>query len=303
MRNLMTFPRNHFTFQMNIHKVYSLIALCFVNLQSLAAIVCGNIDCDTDVAPVCAIYADGAIVSEANADSHGDFSIDCECVGKAKLLIDASGFERYEKDIDIPAEGKLDVGVCKLTRMETLDELVVEASSVQSKNGKLIFAPTKGALAGSTYAPEFLSHLGIPGLSYDAMNQVVKVDNGAPLILIDGVKATEKTLQHLRAENIANVEYSRVLPLIYYGQGTAMINILLKERLDGGFLNVMASVDVTGTMVDPQATFEYHKGASSFTISPSFSYRNNDRTFDTITEDYTAQEQQFAHHSSLITNH
>lgn len=283
-----------------------LLSYLFFNLSIIlchSGVIQGHIISDNNSDKIngaaCAIFANDSIVAESISGDDGRFAIETSFSGPAILIIDALDYDRYEKEIDIPKGGEYNVGECQLIHSDTLQELVVESKSVRSEKGKIIYAPTKGALAASTFAPAFLGQLGIPGLTYNRINETVAIDNSTPVILINGVKASENEIKYLKASDIANVEFSKVVPLLYYGQGNSVINIILKQRNDGGSLSLGDQTDIRLKMEDPFIGFNYHKGPSSWDINYNFSFRDNKDTYDYQYEHFLSREMDVVRESNL----
>lgn len=227
------------------------------------------------------------IIDSTLSDDNGEFHLQVpDSLSTLILRIESFGYEPYEKEF-APGGDNIDVGECILQEVSTLDEVVVEGSPVVASDGKILYTPRQSSIEASTYAIELIGRLGIPTLMYNPTNRTLESSLGNPVILIDGHPSSQEELQSLKATDVLNVEYSPNVPAIY-GEGNFLINVRLKKRDNGGSLNVTESNDFIGTLIWGGAGLRFHQGSSSWTLRGNFNYANNEKTYDTLTTDYTS---------------
>ncbi|MDE6558313.1 MAG: hypothetical protein K2K29_00305 [Muribaculaceae bacterium] len=215
----------------------------------------------------------------------GRFSITYnDSIGNIVLRIRKDGYEDFSKEIVNP-EGDIELGECILPEVNTLQEVVVKGASVVATDGKLLYTPMKTTIESSTYAVDLLGKLGIPALSYNPVNRTLDCALGSPVILINGRPSSIEELQSLSARDVLNVEYSNSVPAIY-GSGDFLINVKTRKHDNGGSWNIYEVNDFTGSAVDAQTSLRYYQGSSDWLLNGKFSYRNNDKTYDTTTKQY-----------------
>lgn len=230
-------------------------------------------------------------------DSSGIFSFDVDSIPAGmKLCIFKENFEPLAEDMS--ARNSADSNEYFINKVTTLKEFSVEGSAITTANGNMLYTPPKSIVESSSYAIDMLGKLGIPGLIYNPMSRSVSTVNGAPVILIDGAPASQADLKNLKPSRILNVEYSDVVPAKFASMGTSLISIRLKKRENGGDFNVWDMNDFTGSAVDATAALNFHQGFSVWKLSSDFSYRNNNKTYDTKTTRYLNENLPLTSHSS-----
>lgn len=173
-------------------------------------------------------------------------------------------------------------------KVSTLEEFTVEAAPITTADGNLLFNPSTSAVESSRYAIDMLSKLGIPGLHYDIVSRSVTCNNSAPVILIDGIPSSQEELKNIKPSEVLNVEYSSFVPVKYsrYGNGS-MLNIRLKRKQNGGRWNLNNWNDFKGKSEDANTGLFFYQGASRLNLLGSFSFRDNKKTYDEYTTEYT----------------
>ena len=98
------------------------------------------------------------------------------------------------------------------------------------------------------------------------------------ILQINGKEVPLTRLANLRAEQIKRVEYSNNPGTRYLDRGaTGIINIILKEREDGGSIVAQGQTALTTGFVNGYLLGSYHKGKSEFALEYTLGYRNYDR--------------------------
>lgn len=171
---------------------------------------------------------------------------------------------------------------------EELPEIEIEAAPITLTDGKILFNPSAFAVKSSQYAIDLLSNLGIPGLIYDVINRNVTCNGSAPVILVDGIPASQEELKNIKATDVLNVEYSSFVPVKYsrYGSG-ALLNIRLKKRRNGGTWNIYNCNDFTGTADDAESGLFFFEGASRINLLGKFSLRSYRKVYDYYSTEFT----------------
>lgn len=173
-------------------------------------------------------------------------------------------------------------------QVNTLNEVTVEADYITTVDGNLLFTPNSGAVKSSVYAIDLLSKLGIPTLVYNQINRSITCNEGSPVILVDGIPASQEDLKNISADEVQNVEYSSFVPVKYTRFGNnAVINVRLKKQKNGGTLNIYECNDFTGNSVDANSGLRFYQGSHRLNLYGNFSYRHKTKVEDIITTEYT----------------
>lgn len=277
----------------NLHKlIFNLpfIIFClFCHIDTFAFDVSGRAFAELDSIPLagvdCQLIQNGDTISKILSDNQGNFFFSVGDIGNYTIRLSKSGYNDAGVSL-MNLKTDVQIGNVFLNSAVNLDELTVTATSISISRDKLIITPSDFDVKSSVKAPELLAKLGIPGLYFNIMDNTISINSEAPVVLIDGVPATQKQLQSINASDVLNVEFSNNVPLNFRSQGSSILRIKLKQRNDGGSFGLTALSDITGMGIDPNTYFDYHKGPSKFTVGYYFSYRHNHKTFDELQTEY-----------------
>lgn len=191
---------------------------------------------------------------------------------------------------------------------KVLSEVVAEGSLQQVD--KTIVFPTARHLKASPDLLQLLRNLGLNGLSVDLGHRTAQIRGRSIYWMIDGVPKTREDILQLDPKRILRIEYSDLpsLRLLDKGHGGS-INVILKERTDGGTLHVSLSAAVTTGFANGQLSSGYHRGRSDLQIDYTGSYRkyphwqrDQTQTFHSASESITREEKGVPAPFSLLDN-
>lgn len=251
----------------------------------LAFDISGRVLNEADSIPVqnadCSLFIDENPMAQTASGADGSFRFNLAERPSKDIVVKIKGvdFDEYSILITNPASD-INVGDCYLIKTGNLGEVVVEGKQYVFNKGKYLITPPAATVASSTNALELISRLSIPGMLFNPVNRSITVNNGSPVILINGAPATQKQLNSIKASDVQNVEFTENVPLIYSNLGDSLINITLKKRNDGGSMTID---EIAGTAPSDDTYFytSLHKGPSLFSASYNFSYRHKNKSFDT----------------------
>lgn len=169
-----------------------------------------------------------------------------------------------------------DLGVLTMNRLQ-LHEVEVTANRTTESVDRYVVLPKSEEVQAAGRTLVLLDMLGLPSMKVDVALQSVTVDGGMAILQINGKDVPVARLANLKAENIKRVEYSNNPGIRYLDRGASgIVNIILKEREDGG--NIMASANsaLTTGFVNGYLQASYHKGRSEFALEYSLGYRDYD---------------------------
>ncbi len=273
-----------------------LFALTIAGCSSLSARnIKGYVLADNDstavIGALCELKSGNNIISKSVTDSNGAFTIDTDHKASADLVVSFTGFSPTE--IVIPQGSKnIDFGPLYLSSSVELGELIVTAQQVsQGKNGRTIVIPSTADVKASSSALSLFDKLPLHGLDIDNINRKISVDGGTPVILINGVPSDITDVNNLQAKDIERVEYSRTTPPRYADKGNkGFINIILKQRTDGGSVYAWLRGCPTTCFFDANLNASYHQGPSQFSLSYSPSWRNYQDVYDNTLESFIGDD-------------
>jgi hypothetical protein len=260
----------------------ALLAGCgSISARDIRGLVLADNDSSAVVGALCELKVNSSVVAKAVTNNDGSFAIDDNSKANANLVVSMTGYSNTE--IFIPAGSKnIDLGTIYINNNVTLDELTVTAQQVmQGKEGRTIVIPSNADVKASSTALSLFDKLPLPGLDADRVKRKISVDGGTPVILINGVPSDMTDFNALQAKNIERIEYSRITPARYADKGyNGMVNIILKQRNDGGDVYAWMRGCPTTCFFDANVNATYHQGPSQFSLSYSPSWRNYQSVYD-----------------------
>lgn len=185
---------------------------------------------------------DSTLVGGVTTDAQGKFILHKIEQGNYRLSISFIGYQsenlllRLNKNLDLETIVLQEDAV-------NLNEVTVSASNVLQRVDRQIILPTETQLKSSFGAYDLLGNLGIARLLVDKFTNTMSISGGGNVqTRVNGIKVTDKELAAIRAKDILRVEFIED-PGKQYGDEElgAVVNIILRRRETGGFLNFQLS--------------------------------------------------------------
>ena len=221
-----------------------------------------------------------SILAGTTSDENGQFSI-AITPGNYRLVASSAGYERVEVRC---SEG--DLGELTMNAKQ-LQEVKVTASRTTEEIDRFVVLPKKEEVEAAGRTLVLLDMLNLPGLKVDVALQSITVDGGMAILQINGKEVPLARLANLKADQIRRVEYSNNPGIRYLDRGAAgIINIILKEREDGGSIVAQAQTALTTGFVNGYLQGSYHKGKSEFALEYTLGYRNYDNVPYVLEDSY-----------------
>lgn len=212
-----------------------------------------------------------SIFAGTTSDENGAFAISAN-EGTYNLVASSAGYERVSVRCGLGDLGELTMSA------KQLEAVTVTASRITEEIDRFVVLPKQEEVEAAGRTLVLLDMLNLPGLKVDVALQSITVDGGSAILQINGKEVPLARLANLRADQIKRVEYSNNPGTRYLDRGASgIINIILKEREDGGSIVAQASSALTTGFVDGYLQGSYHKGKSEFALEYTFGYRNYDR--------------------------
>ena len=213
------------------------------------------------------LNADKQLVG-TTTDSLGAFSIECGS-GTYNLVATCVGYERLNVRCEAGDLGTLTMGA------KQLQAVAVTADRITEEMDRYVVLPKPQEVEAAGRTLVLLDMLKLPGLRVDVALQRITVDGGVAVLQINGKEVPVTRLANLKAEQVKRVEYSNNPGARYLDRGASgIINIVLKEREDGGSIMAGATTAFTTGFANSEIQGSYHKGKSEFMLDYSLSYRN-----------------------------
>lgn len=194
--------------------------------------------------------------------------------------------------------GKFELGTIAMApESQTLSGVTVTASSVIRKADRQIVIPSQLQRKTSSNGVALLQHLQLSRISVNTLNGSVTTTTGDAVELrINGVKAEIQDVKALQPADVLKVEYHDN-PGLRYGNVSAVIDIILKEKTAGGNISgeLMNTINPLG-IGDYQLSSNYHAGKSSVKASVNWNrrdlnwYRENTESFNATSPAIENQE-------------
>ena len=201
----------------------------------------------------------------------GAFTIECGD-GTYNLVASYVGYER----LSVRCGAGDTLGVLTMYAKQ-LESVTVTASRTTESVDRFVVLPKQEEVQAAGRTLVLLDMLALPGLKVDVALQSITVDGGLAILQINGKEVPVARLANLKAEQIKRVEYSNNPGTRYLDRGaTGIVNIILKEREDGGSIVAKAESALTTGFVNGYLLGSYHKGKSEFALEYTLDYRNYD---------------------------
>ncbi len=247
------------------------LALALMGANSFAQTITGRL-VDDSGQPVAyanvALYADTVLQTGTTTGEDGAFNIPCGD-GTYRLVASCVGYER----LSVRCQAG-DLGTLTMSALQ-LQEVEVTASRTTEKVDRFVVLPKQEEVEAAGRTLVLLDMLGLPGLKVDVALQSITVDGGAVILQINGKEVSVARLANLRAEQVKRVEYSNNPGTRYLDRGASgVINIILKEREDGGSLVAQGNTAFTTGFANGYLMWSYHKGRSEVALEYTLGYRN-----------------------------
>lgn len=225
-------------------------------------------------ASVAVLNQEEALLTGASTGSQGEFSLTFNPGEATKVQITFIGYSPISIAIAGDARGDIALGTLyMLEDSQLLDQVVVQGE--KSRIDKMLVFPQKAELARSHDFLSLLQNMNLRGLTIDALNKNASVRGGAVQWQIDGVPRTIQDVQSIDPSRILRIEYSDMVSSRYTDRGVGgIVNVILKERLQGGSVWAQAETAVTTGFVDGTVGARYDVGRHSFTLDYNNSFRD-----------------------------
>ena len=212
-----------------------------------------------------------SLIGSATTGEDGSFSIPA-APGTYHLVASYVGYERL-----LVRCNPGDLGTLTMNAKQ-LEAVTVTAARTTEEVDRFVVLPKKEEVEAAGHTLVLLDMLKLPGLRVNVALQQITVDGGIAILQINGKEVPLARLANLKADQIKRVEYSNNPGTRYLDRGASgIINIILKEREDGGSLVAQGQSALTTGFVNGYLLGSYHKGKSEFALEYTLGYRNYDQ--------------------------
>jgi hypothetical protein len=212
-----------------------------------------------------------SLIGSATTGEDGSFSIAAD-EGTYYLTATFVGYERL-----VVRCNPGDLGTLTMNAKQ-LEAVTVTAARTTEEVDRFVVLPKKEEVEAAGHTLVLLDMLKLPGLRVNVALQQITVDGGIAILQINGKEVPLARLANLKADQIKRVEYSNNPGTRYLDRGASgIINIILKEREDGGSLVAQGQSALTTGLVNGYLLGSYHKGKSEFALEYNLGYRNYDQ--------------------------
>ena len=211
-----------------------------------------------------------SLIGSATTGEDGSFSIAAN-EGTYYLTATYVGYERL-----LVRCNPGDLGTLTMNAKQ-LEAVTVTANRTTEEVDRFVVLPKQEEVQAAGRTLVLLDMLKLPGLKVNVALQQITVDGGTAILQINGKEVPLARLANLKADQIKRVEYSNNPGTRYLDRGASgIINIILKEREDGGSIVAQGQSALTTGFVDGYLLGSYHKGKSEFALEYTLGYRNYD---------------------------
>lgn len=224
------------------------------------------------------IEGDSTRTAQSQTDGGGRFTLTTKSMGKAMVVVTMTGFKPETVAI-IGDEAKINIGYVYMSESSVeLDEVTVFGSGIIEKVDKYIVLPGADQLERSAQSIDLFSQLDLPGLTADPVMRTIKVEDRNPVYQINGREQPLSRILNTNPKDILRIEYSNNPGIRYLDKGySGVINVILRERQQGGSINTSANSALWTGYLDGHAQGSYNYKKSEFVLSYSANWRNYDK--------------------------
>ena len=279
-----------------------ILALALVQAASLSAQTRGIVVDENKeplVSATVSLYSvgDDKVLTGVFTDADGKFELNTQKGQDYVVKISFLGYTGQTIECrNVP--GKFELGTITMEpESHTLNGVTVTASNTVRKSDRQIVVPSQLQRKTSSNGVTLLQHLQLSRVSVNTLDNTVTTTTGDAVELrINGVKAEVQEVKALQPSDIQKVEYHDN-PGLRYGNVSAVIDIILKEKTAGGNVSgeLMNTINPLG-IGDYQLSSNYHAGKSSVKASVNWNrrdvnwYRENTESFNATSPAIENQE-------------
>ena len=234
----------------------------------------------------------GQLTSGISTESEGQFALQADPQVARELRISSIGYTPMTIQIAGDARGVIALGTLYMSEdSQLLDQVVVQGQ--RSRVDKMLLFPQQAELARSQDFLSLLQTMQLRGLTIDLMNKQASIRGGEVQWQIDGVPRTIQDVQSIDPKRILRIEYSDMVSARYTDRGIGgIVNVILKERLQGGSVWAQVESALTTGFVNGTLGARYDRGLHSFTLDYNNGFRNYRKRFAYLETKYIAPHQE-----------
>lgn len=276
-------------------RFYTLLVslICFLpalNARTVQGFVLSSNDSTAVIGANCRLLSEGKSIAGTSANNQGAFALETDIKSALQLEVSMTGYSSTNILIESGAKN-INLGAIYLDEGTTLDEVVITGNQVANSKGRTIIYPSSADVKASATSISLFQKLPMPGLQANPITRTISVDNGSPIILINGIPSSMEDVNALQPKDIEKIEFSRFTPARYADRGgSGFLEITLKARNDGGNVYAWGRSAVNTAFVDANISASYHQGPSQFTLQYRPSWRNYQEVYDNTTESYIGDD-------------
>lgn len=161
-----------------------------------------------------------------------------------------------------------------------LNEVVIQARSVLTKNDRTIILPTQEQIRTATDGADLVRKMQLPRIMVDPVSGEVSISGGGTVQLrINGVLVTPPEIASLSPADILRIEYHDD-PGARYGNTGAVIDYITRRQESGGRISGVLFHSIGGkrTSADDRISFKHNHRKSEFSANAGFVQRKLDWT-------------------------
>ena len=219
--------------------------------------------------------SENKMISGVVTDMNGGFELNTHEGENYRIRISFVGYSTQEIKCQNISK-HLSVGTIVLEpESKQLNDVTVTANNVIQKADRQIIIPNLLQQKTSSNGLSLLQHLQLSRISVNTLDSKVTTTMGDAVELrINGVKAEIQEVKALLPADVLKIEYHDN-PGLRYGNVAAVIDIILKEKKNGGSISgeLMNTINPLG-IGDYQLSGNYHVGKSNFKTSINWNRRD-----------------------------
>jgi hypothetical protein len=275
---------------------FAFVLLSFFSFNGIAQnlTITGQLISTGDSIPIesasISILKKNEIVSNTVSDKNGQFQINDLLVGDYSLKVTHILYDSLSMSISNISKS-VDFGKIELyPKSNVLEEIFITGSSSIVKIDRQLFFPSREDVRKSSNGIDLIENLGINGLTIQKNNNSIIGKRGGVIpIRINGAPADPKELQAIDPKNVIRLEYHD-FPSLRYGNAEGVIDIIVRNREDGGQIVWNSRNSFIIPWGDIYFTSKFNRGRSQWGISAAYTLHSYKETYRSQKDIYVYED-------------
>lgn len=234
------------------------------------------------------------VFSATVTDNKGHFVLSQIPQGDYRLIASNIRYEKFRLSINNLFQNIYSLQIEMNEKVETLDEITVEASHVINKFDQKILFPTELQKKKSINGIELIDNLHLSGVFVDKSNYSISgIFGGKVLLRINGAPANRADVMAIEPELVQRVEYHDMPSMRYGNEVEAVVDLYVKRPETGGSVSLFALSGLDVMKFNGNGAIKLNHAKSEFSVSGMYEYFKTKKDYGISTDSYHFEDGTF----------